>query len=95
MVQTNLDEWETVRQQIERSKIKRYPYKKYLGISLTKMILRLKDTGMSSSEAYGSILHNQGIQVLLFENPDDIDNIEKNIYISVSARFAEENTRGR
>jgi hypothetical protein len=95
MIQTNLDEWETVRQQIEHSKIKRYPYKKYLGVSLTKYILRLKENGLSSSETFGTILHNINIQALMFENPDEIENIEKNIYISVSARFAEENTRGR
>lgn len=94
-MQTILNEWERVSQEIEKSKIKRYPYKRLLGESLTNYILRNKEEGLNSSQVIGAVLREQGIKIYLFENPQEKENLLKNIEIGVYARFSEERQRGR
>ena len=94
-MQTCLGDWEVVEEQIQRSKIKRYPYKKLLGVSLTRFILSCKANELSSHQTISQILSQPLIRAYLFENPEEHNNFLKNIQISVSARYSEENSRGR
>lgn len=88
--QTLLNEWDHIDRQIERSKIKRYPYKQYLGESLTSYLFREFDEGKNSSQALSGICDNDSIKRLM----DDYgvlekDSILKNLYICVCARYTE------
>lgn len=94
-MQTALNEWDVIDKQIERTKIKRYPYKKFLGMSLTNFILNCKEMGMCSSQCMGEIMASNGIKQFLLYFPEEKENLSKNVYISVCARYSEERMRGR
>jgi len=94
-IQTNLNDFGVIKEQIERSKIKRYPYNKILGVSLTEYILRYKGMDLSSSQVLGNLLRNSAIREFIEQNQDEKDNILKNLKISVCSRFAEESSRKR
>lgn len=94
--QTTLrDDWEFVEEQINRSKIKRYPYKAILGKSLTTYVLECRDAGLSSTQTILRLLQERSIQTYLSLYPFEEDNFKKNIEISVRARYSEEKIRGR
>ena len=95
MFQSNLNEWEEVEKQIQRSKIKRFPYKQWLGRSLTDYILRCKDKGLSSHQTIARLLRENIIIKYLEDNRFFTHKLQENIRISVCARFSEENMRGR
>jgi hypothetical protein len=87
--QTQLNDWDVVQEQIDRSKIKRYPYSKYLGKSLTKVIVECLDKGLSSSQAYAEIIRLPEMQHLFYDYYQEKEDVLKNINICISARFSE------
>ena len=91
------DDFEIVRQQIKRSKIKRYQdiYKSLFGMSLTRKIISLRDEGLTSSQVFARIIRIDSVKDYLFINPDQEKDFLKNVKIGVSARFSEEISRGR
>lgn len=95
MVQTNISEWDVVDEQIQRSKIKRFPYKSMIGQSLTDYIISCQREGLSSHQTIARLLKEQGIIDYLTENRFDTHKLQENIRISVCARFSEERMRGR
>lgn len=88
-LQINLDEYKFIDKQIERSKIKRYPYKEYLGISLTSLIFDCFKYGVDIHTTMGIILQDTRIKLMLINFPTEKENILKNIWISVCARHTE------
>ncbi len=86
------ENWEFIDEQIERSRIIRFPWKKILGMSLTKYILKLMNKEVDSKEAYKIILRNPNIIKVFQKNPKLVDKMKENIKISVSARYGENNT---
>lgn len=95
MTQTQLSEWPVVQEQIDRSKIKRYPYKSILGKSLTSLILEIKGEGLSSSQCQAQVMSHTGMINFLLIFPEEKEKIAQNVYISVCARYSEEKQRGR
>ena len=89
------DDWAFVQQQIERTKIRRYPYKVLLGMSLTKYVLSCREEGLDSTQTLFKILRENSIKTFLLIHEEEKENILKNIEISVRARFSEEKQRGR
>lgn len=94
-MQSNLNEWEVVNQQIQRSKIRRFPYKMWLGESLTNYILKCKRKGLSSHQTIARLLRENTIIKYLEKNRFFTHKLQENIRISVCARFSEESMRGR
>jgi len=88
-----IDEWGYVEKQINRSKIKRYPYKKILGMSLTNYILNCRRDGLNSAETFGKLLLEKNIAIYEFQNPFEVKKFRDNIWTSICARFSEENSR--
>jgi predicted methyltransferase MtxX (methanogen marker protein 4) len=93
MEQSKLNkDWERVNAQIERSKIKRYPWKKIFGESLTHAIIRRKIKGMTSDQVYHELRCSENLcEFLSGLGLDEGEKVESNLRISVSARFAENN----
>jgi hypothetical protein len=88
-IQTNLNTWDVIEKQIERSKIRRYPYKLYLGESLSSYIYRLFSEGLDTNEVLNTIIHNENMLRLIKDHETEKDNILKNLYICVCARASE------
>jgi hypothetical protein len=89
-MQTIIDEYKYIEKQIERSKIKRYPYKEYLGESLTSYCNKCFYMGLNTSQVLGLILKEVGIKNLIFDyGVKEEFNILKNLNISVCARYTE------
>lgn len=84
--------WDVIKTQIERSNIKRYSWELIFGESLTKTILRHKMNGLSSVETYHVILEHPMVQRIIKFFPEHKVRLEEKIYISVCARFGENNT---
>lgn len=84
--------WDDVNEQIEKSGIKRYPWKKIFGSSLTRVILRLKKHGFTSSETILEIGKDPFLRDFLERNHNEREKILENIRISVHARYGENNT---
>jgi len=84
--------WDNVNEQIGRSKITRYPWDKIFGISLTQKILNLRKVGHTGEECYSILLKDQKLKDFLFENKKEKTNILKNLQISISSRYAENQT---
>ena len=91
MEDKRLNEWEEIEKKIEQSKIKRYPYKKLLGESLTARIHRLRAKGHNSYETYSILIRNPKIQEFLARFPLEANKMMENLKVSVCARFAEQN----
>jgi hypothetical protein len=85
-------DWDLINEQIERSKITRYPWKKILGESLTSRIHRLKNKGHNSTEVKDILLKDQNINTFIRLNSPKEQKIRENLIISVSARFGESRT---
>ena len=85
--------WNVIKEQIDKSKIKRYPWKRILGNSLTEEILRLKKEGLTAEQTIKNISNNENIKRFV-ENTGENKALE-NIRISVHARFGENNTAHR
>ena len=95
VIQTNVNEWDRVECEIKKSKIRRFPYKTMIGRSLTDYILDCKSRGKSSHQTIGLILREKGVIDYLKDNRFDTYKLQKNIEVSVCARFSEEDMRGR
>lgn len=94
-MQERLDLWNVVQEQIRISGVKRFPYKALLGVSLTKHILKFRGLGWCVRSVYYDILVHPNVLVFLNDNPGLKDEFKKKLWISVCARFSEENQRGR
>lgn len=84
--------WDVIKAQIDRSKIKRYPWNLVFGESLSKTILRHKMKGLSHHETYQVIIEDPMLQKLIQFFPEHKERIEEKIKISVSARYGENDT---
>lgn len=84
--------WEVIKDQISKSKIKRYSWELIFGESLTKTILRHKMKGLSATETFHVIKEHPMIQKMTEFLPEHKQRIEEKIYISVCARFGENNS---
>ena len=81
--------WDLLNQEINRSNIKRYPYKQIFGITLTKQILFYREQGLSHEATFFKIINDPRIQKYLENYPLEESNLLDNIKISISARYAE------
>lgn len=72
--------WDTVQEQIDRSTIKRLNWKKLLGRSLTKFIAKGKGLGLTSKELYDYILNR---------HPYLTEEAKRRLWISICSRYAE------
>lgn len=87
------ESWDEINEQIERSRIKRYPWKKILGESLTQIILTYKKYGRTQEETIKEISENWLLENYLKEvSESDKQKILENIKISVHARYGENET---
>lgn len=91
-IQTGLDDYEVVEEQVKRSKIYRIPYKKIIGESLTSYCYRNFDKELSSSQVLARLIRLKGISALFAKaNQKQKQVILKNLKISVSSRHVEWN----
>jgi len=84
--------WKAINKEIERSKIKRYPWKEIFGESLTSRIHHLRKQGKTVDETKDIIMQDKKVQEFIKANPYEKEEVFKNIEISVSARYGENNT---
>ena len=85
--------WKETYQNIERSRITRVDWSFIFGESLTKVILRHKFGGASTTEIYQSIKNSSELQTyLLKQNKGWIGRVLNNLWISINARCAESST---
>jgi len=84
--------WDEIDEQINKSTIKRYPWKKVFGSSLTKQILTFKKHGFTVDETISAIEKDPAFIKFLEERSHEQDKIIENIKISVNARYGENNT---
>jgi hypothetical protein len=84
--------WDVIKDQISKSKVKRYSWELILGESLTKTILRHKMKGLSSVETYHVIIEHPMVQKITQFFPEYKARLHEKIYISVCARFGENNS---
>lgn len=94
-MQHNINEWKTVEKQIERSKIKRYPYKKYLGISLTELILGKRNEGKDAEVILIEIMASDKMKRLISDHILERDAVLNNVWISICARCSEKRTQDK
>lgn len=87
-----MNDWEIVKDNVERSKIKRFNYKDILGESLTSFVTRFKLLGFNSKEIKQTIMGMHRVKFFLLNNPSLKNEFIKNVGISVSSRCAEQNT---
>jgi len=89
----NTDEnWNDIKEQIERSTIMRYNWKRILGESLTKVILRIRKDGFDPEKTILLISNSNEVIDFLIKYPKEKNNLMKNIRINVHARFGENKT---
>ena len=86
------DSWDDVNDQIEKSNIKRYPWKKIFGRSLTKMILTFRKHGFTAEETISEIEKDPAFNIFLESNSNESEKIMENIRISVNSRYVENKT---
>lgn len=84
--------WDHIDEQIEKSTIKRYEWKKVFGNSLTEEILKLKKSGVDVDNAFANLSGDDRVIKFLNENEIDAKDIIKNLKTSVHARYGENNT---
>ena len=90
-----MDEWPEINTQIAKSKIKRYPWSGIFGVSLTELILTMKNQGYTSDEVTETIYKNSKLKAYAEKNFMEAEKIHDNIRISVCARFGENNSAER
>lgn len=84
--------WDVIKAQIDKSNIKRYNWELIFGESLTKTILRHKMKGLSAVETYHVIKEHPMVTKITKFFPEHKARLEEKIYISVCARFGENNS---
>ncbi len=87
-----LNEWDEINKKIVISKIKRMPWKKILGESLTARIHRLRNKRHNSDETYSILIRNPAIETYCKKNPLEVPKLLENLKISICARFGESKT---
>jgi len=90
-----MSDWDTINEQIDKSKIFRTPYKKILGENLTAIIHKLRLKGYTSKEVYNIIQDNPNFIKYLTEHTKLKTKVLENLKISVCARFGESKTAER
>ena len=90
-----LNEWDEVNKKIEISKIRRFPWKKILGESLTSRIHRLRNKGHNSDEVYSILIRNPSVKNFCEKNPLEVQKLLENLKISICARFGESKTASK
>lgn len=90
-----LNEWEEINKKVEISKIKRFPWKKMFGETLTARIHRLKNKGHNSDEVYSILIRNPNVIKYINSNPLSAEKLLDNLKISVCARFGESKTASK
>lgn len=83
------ESWDDIESQIERSKIKRYPWKELFRTSLSKLIYGYKDHGFTAEETLNEIEKDPAFRSFLEKNSTEKENILKNLRISVNSRYVE------
>lgn len=91
-MQTKVNEWDYVKEQISRSKIKRISWRRIFGTSLTQKILELKMQGYHSVSAIKTLAASPQFQKFIIQNPDMADQAIKNLKNSVCSRYSENQT---
>lgn len=84
MVQKDLLEPDYWRSGVERSKIRRYPWKKVLGEPLRQLVYRYKRAGKTQSEIVALVESH-----IISEEGEIEDWVNENLRIGVSAGFSE------
>ena len=84
-----IDVWETIKNQIERNLRKRFNWKLILGDTLTKVVLRLKMSGASPTEAYIDIINKPILLQIKETFPGTYEDMCEKIKIGVCARYGE------
>lgn len=84
--------WNVIKSQIDKSNIKRYSWETILGESLTKTILRFKMKGLNVHETNIAILEMPMVAKIIKFFPDQAPRLKEKIWISVCARYGENNT---
>jgi len=87
-----MSDWDVVEDNIDRSHIKRFNYKRILGESLTAIVTKLKMQKYTSSDIKETIFQLPSVQNFLLHNPNVKEKFIENVNISVSSRCAEQNT---
>jgi hypothetical protein len=84
--------WDEITKHIKKSRIKRYNWKKIIGESLTKRILRLRKKELTIEETIETINRLPGVIEFIKMFPEEDQNMAKNIKINVHARYGENKT---
>jgi len=95
MEDKKLDNWGEVNSQIKKSTIKRMPWKKILGESLTARIHRIRNKGHNSDETYSILVRNPSMQSYCKANPLEVPKLLENLKISICARYGESSTASK
>ena len=91
-MQSELNDWDIVKEQIKRTKIRRFNYKAILGESLTSYVLRLRSYGWNSKKTVEKIMNHPNMLIFLRDiKPEVKKKLLENVKISVASRFAENN----
>ena len=90
-----LNEWDEINKKVEISKIKRFPWKKILGETLTARIHKLRNKGHNSDETYSILVRNHSIKNYCNNNPLEAQRLLENLKISVCARYGESKTAAK
>lgn len=86
MIQKKINEWDVINEEIDHSRIKRFPYKTIFGETLTSRITNYRLNGLTKEAVYDLI--KKDIQDLLTE--EGKTEVYKRLWISVCARFGEQ-----
>lgn len=86
------ESWDEVNEKIEKSRIKRYPWEKIFGKSLTQIILTFKKHGFSVEETIEEIKKDSVFKSFFTSHSNEQEKIIENIKISVHARYGENET---
>lgn len=87
-----INDYQVVEDNIDRSKIFRFSYKKIIGESLTSFITRQREKGFNSLEAKHNLIGLPNVKEYLSRFPMMKNQFMHNIEISISARYAEQST---
>jgi hypothetical protein len=82
--------WDVVRENVNRSMIKRFPYRALLGVSLTRFLIELRNRGLSAEESFNVVLSVDNVRVFLeFSDPLVANRFKHSLWISVCSRYSE------
>ena len=85
-----MNDYDTVEEQVKRSKIFRFSYPKIIGESLTRFVTKQRQQGFNSNDIVHNLLELKGVQDYFNKFPMMKQHFIKNVKISVSSRCAEQ-----